>query len=430
MAELKLIENKYTGDKTYYYKLDVGTDVLIAEMPGFSSSIAYFGTRYGSVNNKFKTISDDDFIEVPEGIAHYLEHKLFENEDCGAFERYAKTGASANAYTSFDRTCYYYKCTDNFYDSLEILLDFVQKPYFTDETVAKEQGIIGQEIKMTNDDPEWRVFFDLLRNIFYKSPVKIDIAGTVESIAKINKELLYKCYNSFYNPGNMVLACAGNIDHEKVISYAEKYIRNEKDNKVISEFPVEPKEIVRKRSESIMEVGIPIFNIGFKCDIDEKTRARYEVIADIAFQLLTDKSFELYKDLAEKDLINSNFSYEFFSGHGYFVPLISGESIDPDAVNEAVIAEIKKIQDTGVDENLFEEIKRCAIGSLIKDSNIVDSVASKLILAGLDKRDPYYESNYLYELKAEDINKFLREKIDCEKSSLSIVKNKRNGDLA
>lgn len=175
-------------------------------MKGFSSVEALFGTKYGSINTMFKTSDDAEYTTVPEGIAHFLEHKLFENEDCDVFELYAKTGASANAFTSFDKTCYIFSSSHNYQDSLRILLDFVQKPYFTKENVDKEQGIIGQEIKMTNDNPDWRLFFNLLRGMYHNHPVKIDIAGTVESIAEIDADLLYKCYNTFYNLNNMVLS--------------------------------------------------------------------------------------------------------------------------------------------------------------------------------------------------------------------------------
>ena len=197
--EKKIVKNERTGEQYTYVKHPTGLDIYIWKMEDYSTSYALFGTKYGSINTKFKTKNETDFITVPNGIAHYLEHKLFENEDCDVFSLYAKTGASANAYTSFDKTCYLFSCTDNVYESLEILLSFVQSPYFTEETVQKEQGIIGQEIRMYDDNAGWRVFFNMLQGMYQNHPVKIDIAGTVESIAKINADLLYQCYNTFYN---------------------------------------------------------------------------------------------------------------------------------------------------------------------------------------------------------------------------------------
>ena len=209
--EKQLIVNERTGEKYYYIKHPTGLSIYVMEMEGYNTAFALFGTKYGSVNTTFKTKNDADFVTVPEGIAHFLEHKLFENEDCDVFELYAKTGASGNAYTSFGRTAYLFSCTENFPESLSILLDFVQKPYFTQATVDKEQGIIAQEIKMGEDNPYVAVFFNLLKAVYHSHPVRIGIAGTVDSIAKINADLLYRCYYTFYNLNNMVLSVAGKL---------------------------------------------------------------------------------------------------------------------------------------------------------------------------------------------------------------------------
>ena len=181
MAETTMttISSPNTGDKYTHIHHKSGLEILVCEMEGFSTTEAMFGTKYGSINTQFKTAADKDYCTVPEGIAHFLEHKLFENEDCDVFDLYAKTGANANAFTSFDKTCYFFSCSDNFKASLEILLSFVQSPYFTPESVAKEQGIIGQEIRMCDDDPGWRVFFNMLCGLYQKHPVRIDIAGTI-----------------------------------------------------------------------------------------------------------------------------------------------------------------------------------------------------------------------------------------------------------
>ena len=195
-----------------YYKINhpSGLTVYVLPKENYSSAYAVFGTKYGSIDTRFKRSDSDKWTEVPEGIAHFLEHKLFESEDLDAFERYAKTGASANAYTSFDKTCYLFQCSSNFKENLKILLDFVQNPYFTPQTVQKEQGIIGQEITMYYDVPGWMSTFNLLRCLYKNHPVRIDIAGTVDSIAQITDKLLYDCYNTFYNLHNMALVVVGN----------------------------------------------------------------------------------------------------------------------------------------------------------------------------------------------------------------------------
>ena len=205
------------------------------------------------------------------GHAHFLEHKLFENEDCDAFARYARTGASANAYTSFDMTCYLFSCTENVYESLEILLDFVQSPYFTEETIQKEQGIIGQEIKMYEDDPSWRVLFNALCGLYHVHPVKNDIAGTVESIAQITPEMLYRCYNTFYNLRNMVLCVAGNVETEKVLEVADRLLRKSEEVSVERAFLPEPEEIVYPYKEEALAVSFPCSSWALK-----KTRKKEE----------------------------------------------------------------------------------------------------------------------------------------------------------
>ena len=203
-----------------YYKINhpSGLTVYVLPKENYSSAYAVFGTKYGSIDTRFKRSDSDKWTEVPEGIAHFLEHKLFESEDLDAFERYAKTGASANAYTSFDKTCYLFQCSSNFKENLKILLDFVQNPYFTPQTVQKEQGIIGQEITMYYDVPGWMSTFNLLRCLYKNHPVRIDIAGTVDSIAQITDKLLYDCYNTFYNLHNMALVVVGNVTKDDVLS--------------------------------------------------------------------------------------------------------------------------------------------------------------------------------------------------------------------
>ncbi|MBP1577986.1 MAG: insulinase family protein, partial [Oscillospiraceae bacterium] len=210
-----------------------GLTLMLCPMEGFSSAYALFATRYGSIDSVF-AVGDGEFTEVPAGIAHFLEHKLFESEEGDAFALYAKTGASANAYTSFDRTAYLFSCTDKFDESIEILINLVTKPYFTAQTVQKEQGIIGQEIRMYDDDPEWRVYFNLLGALYHDHPLKTDIAGTVESISEITADLLYSCYHAFYNLNNMVLAVAGNFDIDTVVKACDKMLIPASDVKVLS----------------------------------------------------------------------------------------------------------------------------------------------------------------------------------------------------
>ena len=247
MNVIREVKSDRVGDRYYEVKHPSGLRIFVYPKEQNNSTYAVFGTRYGSVDTTFKRSDEADACTVPAGIAHYLEHKLFESEDGDAFARYAKTGANANAYTSFDVTCYLFSCTENVYESLEILLDFVQSPYFTEQTVQKEQGIIGQEIRMYDDDPQWRVMFNLLEALYHKHPVKVDIAGTVESIAQITPELLYRCYHTFYNLNNMVLCVAGNVELNKVLDLCDRMLKPSKPVEIERIFEEEPREVVKTR---------------------------------------------------------------------------------------------------------------------------------------------------------------------------------------
>jgi predicted Zn-dependent peptidase len=430
MTEKKELICKKTGDKVLYFKHKSGLDIYVSEMGDFSTVQAFFGTKYGSINTKFKTKQDTEFTEVPEGIAHYLEHKLFENEDCDAFEKYAKTGANANAYTSFDRTCYLFNCSDNYKESLKILLDFVQNPYFTDENVEKERGIIGQEIRMMDDTPSWRVFFNLLSCLYENHPVKIDIAGTVESIAKIDKELLYKCYDTFYNLNNMVLVIAGNVSADEIIAIADEHLKPCDDKGLEVSFPDEPCNIVKKELYDKMEVGIPLFNIGYKCPpVSGKKHLKTEVIASLLLEVATDPSSPLYKEMTDKGYINSSFSSEVFSGDGYFSLIFGGESEHPEKVYEMITAEFERLKKDGFDKKHFEEVKMCSYGMMIRESNNVDAVASNILSAVLEKEpsngerlSPFDRIEILSEITANDLDEFLKNNILAENCALSVVK--------
>jgi predicted Zn-dependent peptidase len=391
-------------------------------MENYSSAYALFGTKYGSVNNKFKTADDPDYITVPDGIAHYLEHKLFENEDCDAFERFAKTGASANAYTSFDRTCYLFSAAENVYESLGILLDFVQDPYFTAETVAKEQGIIGQEIRMYDDDPNWRVVFNLLKCLYHNHPVKIDIAGTTESIAKITPELLYKCYNSFYNLNNMVLSIAGNIEEEKVLAVCDRYLKKNSDKNLTVSFEPEPLRAADTELEVNSEVSIPLFNLGYKAVPEtgfDKMKAEAET--NIVLELLCGSSSDLYEKMYNSELINSQFSTEVFDGPGYFCSIIGGESRNPKAVRELVNEEITRALSEGFDKTKFEAAKKAYYGSLIWDLNRAESYASNMLTSAFDGIAAYDLIELVAGITMVDIEARLRKQFDVTKCAISIV---------
>ena len=420
--EKEIITGSRTGDSCIHVRHSSGLDIFICEMKGFSSIEALFGTKYGSVNTMFRTSADREYTTVPEGIAHFLEHKLFENEDCGVFELYARTGASGNAFTSFDKTCYLFSCSKNYEDNLRILLDFVQKPYFTKENVDKEMGIIGQEIKMTNDNPEWRVFFNMLSGMFREHPVKTDIAGTVESIAHIDAELLYKCYNTFYNLNNMVLSIAGNISADKVLEICDECLRPCEDNGLETVFPDEPAEIVRAEIREKLPVGASIFDLGYKCaPRSGREMLRAAAAASVISSLLSDPAQPMCERLLKEGIVNSTFGGEVFYGSGYFTLNFSGESDRPETVREAIFAEIDRLVAEGIDEKDFQRIKKSSYGMLIRELNNVEAVANLMLNSYMEGVGPYDAIDMLSELTADDVAELMRSELRRDRCVLSVI---------
>ncbi len=420
------IRSEVTGESCLHVKHESGLDIYIMEMPGYHTCHALFGTRYGSINTRFRLNGEADYAEVPNGIAHFLEHKLFENEDCDAFAQYAKTGADANAYTSFDRTCYLFSCSDHFNESLEILLSFVQAPYFTKENVDKEQGIIGQEIQMYDDEPSWKVFFNLLRAMYHEHPVRIDIAGTKESIAQIDADLLYRCYHTFYNLHNMALSVAGNVKAEEVLEICDRLLKPCEDQGLEQVFPEEPYEVKEKLVYDNLPTGAPIFNLGFKL----KPRSgldlvRAEYLASMTMQTLFDTSSAFYQEMTEQGLINSEFSVDApFTGEGYFAVTCGGESRDPEAVRDRIFEVIADAKQNGFDREAFELIRRVGYGGMVRGCENVEVNATRMINAFISGIRPFAAAEILSSITYEEALAFLREEIDLDNASLSVIRSK------
>ncbi len=418
----EVIKNARTGEEYTLIRHQTGLDIYIWKMENFSTTYALFGTKYGSINTKFKTKNDLDFITVPNGIAHYLEHKLFENEDCDVFSLYAKTGAYANAYTSFDRTCYLFSATNNVYESLEILLDFVQKPYFTEETVRKEQGIIGQEIRMYDDNAGWRVFFNMLQGMYHNHPVKIDIAGTVESIAQINAELLYKCYYTFYNLNNMVLSIAGNVDIDKVLEVCDKCLKQNENIGLETAFEYEPETVCKKEVVQKLEIAMPMFNIGFKAKPENGVAGlKAEIETNFVLSLMSNESSEFYKKLYNDGIINSTFYSEVFMGDGYFCSVFGGEARDPRLIRDKIIDEIERCKREGLDKKRFETIKKAYYGSLIKSLDDPESLATFMLNYGMEGLSAFDKIDAVANCTFEDVTERLMKQFNTENVTLSII---------
>ncbi len=402
--------------------LDNGLQIYILEKPQYKSSYALFGTKYGSIDTCFNVNGKE--ICVPEGIAHFLEHKLFESEDGDAFSRFAKTGAYANAFTSFDKTCYLFSCSDKFYENLEILLDFVQSPYFTPETVQKEQGIIGQEIRMYDDSPGWRVMFNMLMAMYHNHPVRIDIAGTTDSIAKIDYDLLYDCYNTFYNPSNMFICIAGNIDTDTCLTQIKSAIKNTAPVEIIRTKPEEPKEILKSYVEQSLEVAQPIFCFGFKENLySENISIKEKIITSITLEIIAGETSLLYKRLIDEGLINDEFSTEHFYGDGYSALVFEGETSNPKAVAKAIKEEIERLKVDGIDKKIFSAVRAGLYGSAIRLFNSVESIAMQFVECAMGGNGLYDDIKYLKSITTDDIYRKIKE-INCENSVLSVINPK------
>lgn len=399
-----------------------GLKMLLYPMEGYSSAYALFTTVYGSVDTTFKTDSDDDFIQIPDGIAHFLEHKMFDTKEGDVFDKFAEVGASANAYTSFDRTAYLFSCTENFKRCLEILLEFVQHPYFSPEKVEKEQGIIGQEIEMYNDDGDWRVFFNLLGALYKNHPVSIDIAGTVESIAKIDADMLYRCHKTFYNLRNMVLVVAGNFSVEDVIEVADKSLETAPELKITRKTPDEPQAVNKPRVEQSLEVALPLFQIGFKADSAGYPKNFFDVTyCDMLIEILIGEGSQLYKELYDTGLINQTFSAEGHLGASYVGIIFSGESRDPDAVYSKIKEAIAKLGSGGISDEDFELAKRILYGRSLSAFGNVRAIASNLLQAHISGIDVYTQMETISAAKKEDILPFISTHLNTERSAISIV---------
>ncbi len=405
-----------------YYKIHhkSGLTILLHPMEKYNSVYALFGTKFGSINRTFKTDNDEEYCTVPDGIAHFLEHKLFEGETEDAFVSYSRTGANANAYTSFDRTCYLFSATEKIYESLEILLNFVTHPYFTKETVEKEQGIIGQEIKMYDDDPNWCVFLNLLKALYWENPVRIDIAGSVESIAEITPELLYRTYNTFYNLGNMVLSIAGNFDVDKVLEFCDKLLPEAKEIEIVNKLPNEPSDVFLKKIEKKLEVSMPTFEIGFK-ETPQSDTMRARILSEMCLEMIFGESTEFYQLLYSKGVINSTFGTEVMSGDGYFVNILGGEAPDPELVYDEIAKEIERVKAEGLSRELFENVRKQFYGSRVSSFNTVENVASSALGAYFEGHDAFDALDIISSLTFEELCAHFKGQFNEKNSSISVI---------
>jgi predicted Zn-dependent peptidase len=428
IMRFETVEYKKYGEKYYRYEHKSGLKCIVVPKKGYYKKYATFSTQYGSVDNEFVIPGEKTKIRVPDGIAHFLEHKLFDQKDGSVMDKFAALGSSPNAYTSFNQTVYLFSCTDMFKENFELLLNFVQNPYLTDESVEKEKGIIGQEINMYRDNPEWRVSFNLLDAFYEKHPVKYDIAGSIESIDKITKDTLYMCHETFYHPSNMVVTVVGDVDYAKVFEQIEKNIKPTKKSSEIERiFPEESKGINKKYVEQKMPVSTPLFYTGFK-DNNFKLEGieilKYELGVKLLLSMLCGKSSELYEKLYNEGLINSSFEMDFSLEKSYAHSMIGGESKNPEAVKERLIKEIRKLKDNGLDSETFERLLKASKGRFLRQMNYVESISRSFInlyfkgVTMFDYLEVYDTIDFDYVTDVFDSH------FDIEQMALSVIKQK------
>ncbi|MER2030408.1 MAG: pitrilysin family protein [Solibacillus sp.] len=409
---METIEFQQLDETLYYKQLNNGLDVYILPKKGFSKTFVTFTTKYGSIDRTFVPIGETEPITVPDGIAHFLEHKMFEKEDGDVFQKFSEVGAQANAFTSFTRTAYLFSATDHIYKSTETLLNFVQEPYFTEETVNKEKGIIGQEITMYDDQPDWRLYFGAIENMYHNHPVKIDIAGTIDSIDGITAEHLYTCYNTFYHPSNMLLFVIGAVDPVEMMAFIEdnqnkKTFQEPTDLKRL--FDEEPTNVAEKERVLHMDVQKPKVYVGLKAKqvgLSGEEMLKHELAVQIGVECLFGRASSFYTDVYENGLIDESYGYDFSLENGYGFALIGSDSEQPEQLAKLIKEKLAETEQG----NLFtsedvERIKRKKIGFFLRALNSIEFIANQFTRYKFNDMNLFDVVPVLETITVEDIQK-------------------------
>ncbi|RNB91804.1 insulinase family protein [Brevibacillus fluminis] len=412
----------------YHETLPNGLSVFLLPKHGFSKTYAVFTTRYGSIDSHFR-LKDGRELQVPDGVAHFLEHKMFDKKDRDVFKEFSENGASYNAFTSFNRTAYLFSCTDHLEANTRLLLDYVQEPYFSDASVEKEKGIIGQEIRMYDDNPDWKVYTNLLKGMYQKHPINIEIAGTVESISAIDKEVLYQCYETFYHPANMVFFMVGSFDVEQMMqlikeNQAAKTFPPAPDIQRI--FPEEPAEIAKERTEFALPVGLPKCFLGFKDTENGLTGEqllRREFATKLALDLLLGSSTKLYQQMYDDGIITESFDFDYSNDKMYGYTIIGGDTPDPDRFVSQITAELARAQQAGVSEQDFERAKRKKIGQFLRSCNSVEFIANQFTNYQFNGTNLFEVVPVLEQITRKEVEERIREHFKPEQMALSIVRS-------
>ena len=425
---MREIENKNIKEKCYMEKLENGLQVIIIPKKEIQKKYIIWATKFGSIDNTFIDSTTGEKVVIPDGVAHFLEHKMFEQKN-GVDSLYVlmALGLDANAYTTNDHTAYLFECTDHFYEGLDELMDYVQNPYFTDQNVEKEKGIIGQEIGMYDDDPGWQVFINAMDCLYEKKPIKVDTAGTVETISGINPEMLYKCYNTFYHPSNMVLTVVGDFEPEAILAEIKKRLKdNEARGEITRIYPEEKLEINKKYAEKEMEVSLPLFMIGFKDNIKDKYNevVKRHIAIEIILNMLIGKSSNLYNELYKEGYLLSQPDLEYEFGNEYSHVLIGGQSKNPQKVYEKIAEKIQEMKNNDINVQEFERIKKKIYGDYAVEYNNVADIGRMFTSDYIKGINSFEYMDKFKEIDAEYAKQVLKEIFTEDKMIMSVIKGK------
>lgn len=409
------------GESVYRQTLENGLEICVVPKPEHAKCYAFFATRYGGMDTRFQL--DGTWLDTPAGIAHYLEHKMFDTKEGNALQELAKNGAEPNAFTSNAMTGYYFDSTAHFEKNLEILLSFVSVPYFTEESVAKEQGIIGQEIRMIEDNPDWQIYTRMLQAMYHTSTARTSIAGTVESISHITAETLYDCHKAFYNPANMILTVVGNVDPIHVVDLAQRILPRTGGPVIARDYGAEAETVALRETRLEMEVSCPQFLTGFKCRpaTEGEDYLRLSLLGDMACDILLGDSSPLYLRLYDQGLINTSFggAFEMLPGAAYLYA--GGDSKDARAVTAAIQEEAERLVREGIDEAFYQQVRRAAFGSNLRGLNSFENIAVSLTEGHFHGYDPLRFPQVFDTITKDDITAFLRQSIRADRAVLSEI---------
>ncbi|MEH7344817.1 pitrilysin family protein [Bacillus sp. JJ1532] len=415
-------------EELFFEKLENGLDVYILPKAGFNKTYATFTTKYGSIDNHFLPQGKNEYVKVPDGIAHFLEHKLFEKEDGDVFQQFSRQGASANAFTSFTRTAYLFSSTSNVEQNLETLIDFVQYPYFTEQTVEKEKGIIGQEITMYDDNPDWRLYYGLIENMYQQHPVKIDIAGTIETISHITKDLLYECYHTFYHPSNMLLFIVGPVTPDNIMKQI-KDNQASKDYKELPEinrkFEEEPEQVAKKKQVLQMNVQTSKCLVGIKAKNVNKSGQellKTELSLNVMLDIMFGKSSDHYSTLYNQGLIDDTFSFDYTQEKSFGFAMVGGDTNDPEKLAESLKNILLKMKEKGaISEASLERTKKKKIGAFLRAINSPEYIANQFTRYAFNEMNLFDVVATLEAIKIEDIESIASDFISEDRFSVCQV---------